>query len=108
MGKFNFNHKLLIAQSLSASFVSNSEFVDCNPLFSVQLHITGTPVGIFSLQVSNDLLNWITLENSGQAIISANDIMYNVKNSGWLAVRVAYAATSGDGTVDATVYGKDI
>lgn len=83
----------------------------CN--YSVQLVFTGSPVGTFSLQCSNDpgmpdggqtpqarsVTNWTVITGSSQAISAAGNIVWNVENAGYNWVRVHYVVTSGTGSL---------
>ena len=94
--------------------------------YAIQLFFTGTPIGTFTLQASNDagnlpngtgiqsnqvagITNWTTIADSSVAINGAGDCMYNVRNAGYNWVRVVYTATSSTGTVtSARAYVKGI
>lgn len=83
----------------------------CN--YSLQLVFTGSPVGTFKLQASNDhgmpdggqtpqalnVSNWTDVTGSSQAVSAAGNIMWNVENAGYTFVRVVYTVTSGTGTL---------
>lgn len=85
----------------------------CN--FAVQLVFTGSPVGSFKLQCSNDpgrpflpgesaayadVVNWTDISGSTQAISAAGNHTWQVENAGYLWLRVVYTATSGSGSLD--------
>lgn len=80
--------------------------------FSMQLVYTGTPAGNFKLQVSDDkgdpnaaseaqkyagVTNWTDMSDSAVTISAAGNIMFNIQNTGYEWVRVAWTAT-GAGT----------
>lgn len=83
----------------------------CN--YSIQLVFTGTPVGTFNLQCSNDpgtpdggispqatnVTNWTDITGSPQGITVGGSIVWNVENAGYTWVRVNYVATSGAGSL---------
>lgn len=83
----------------------------CN--YSIQLVFTGSPVGAFKLQGSDDpggpnntsgsqdanVTNWTDITSSSQAISAAGNIMWDVSNAGYNFVRVVYTVTSGTGTL---------
>lgn len=84
----------------------------CN--FSVQVVFTGTPVGSFKLQASNDagspnastqpllatgVVNWTDIANSAQAVSAAGDITWNYANAGFNFVRLVYTASSSTGSL---------
>lgn len=81
--------------------------------FSIQLVFTGSPVGTFKLQASNDqgnedkgnggwsdsgVTNWTDLD-SAQAISAAGNLMYNYRGAGFRWVRLVYTKDSGTGTI---------
>lgn len=80
----------------------------------IQAVWTGSPVGIFSIQTSNDvgtiepdgtvinLVNWTTYDQSAQAAGgSAGDFAWHFIYAGFKWVRLVYAFTSGSGTLNA-------
>lgn len=83
--------------------------------FSIQVVFTGTPVGVFKLQASDDqgqpdggtgtaglatgVTNWTDIADSSQSISAAGDMTWNYANAGFRFVRVVYTRTSGTGTV---------
>lgn len=82
--------------------------------YNLQLVFTGSPVGSFKLQISNDLgnpqaveqqnqdfqiVNWTDMKDSNQAISAAGNHSYEVQNAGHRWVRLIYTATSGSGTL---------
>lgn len=83
----------------------------CN--YAIQLVFTGSPVGTFNLQCSNDpglpdggltpqasgVTNWTDITGSSQGISAAGNIVWNVENAGYTWVRVNYVATSGTGSL---------
>lgn len=83
----------------------------CN--YAIQLVFTGSPVGAFKLQCSNDpgmpdggstpqalsVTNWTDISGSSQSISAAGNIVWNVENAGYTWVRVAYTFTSGIGSL---------
>jgi hypothetical protein len=89
-------------------------------LASFQAIWTGSPVGNFTLECSNDIAqvspgvdpslnvtNWSTYTGSTVAAGGgAGDVMYNVLDAGFRWVRLKYTKTSGTGTVNATFFGK--
>jgi hypothetical protein len=77
--------------------------------YSVQCVFTGSPVGSFYLQVSNDFgigqndwanaIHWTNVPSSSIAVSAAGDFVINVQNSGYNWARLVYTATSGSGTI---------
>jgi hypothetical protein len=81
---------------------------------SIQMVFTGSPVGTFTVEASNDLgqpqssgdaqkvvglSNWTTIAASANGISAAGDMLYTLANTGFNWVRVKYTATSGTGTL---------
>lgn len=82
--------------------------------YSIQIVFTGTPVGSFKLQMSNDdgritqptiqtqdfgVINYTDIADSNQAISAAGNHAYTVENAGYRWVRLVYTPTSGSGTI---------
>lgn len=74
----------------------------------VQFIFTGTPVGTFQVQVSNNGTSWDPITFSTQPVASgaAGTVSLNLRALGAPYIRVAYVATSGTGTLDAYISGK--
>lgn len=108
-----FNKQITTATPLN---VNNSS--DAVPLKSIYMYnivaiITGTPTGNIKLQASNDPetndsiplpapTNWVDIGDSGFALTSAGNTMWNVREIGYNYVRVVYTDISG-GTSTATM-----
>lgn len=99
---------------MSASFTLNPVYLGHIVNYALQLFFTGSPVGTFKLQASNDpgrtylpgqlpqsdtVVNWTDIAGSSQAISAAGDIMWDVQNAGYTWVRIVYTKTSGSGSV---------
>lgn len=75
--------------------------------YSVQAVYTGSPVGTFKLQLSNDnapcssAVNWTDYSSSSQAISAAGNYAWNVSFSNYHCVRLVYTRDSGSGTLTA-------
>ena len=87
--------------------------------FSIQIFFTGSPVGTFKLQMSNDygfnnsgspntpkevlqtakITNWTDIVDSPLAVSAAGNVAWNFQNAGFEWVRVVYTPTSGTGTI---------
>lgn len=89
---------------MSGSLNSTPFLLDQNYGYSIQLTWTGTSVGTFTLQLSNDVgtdqfgagvTNWTTLANSSNAVSAAGTLAYNVNLAFYKWVRVVYTRTSG-------------
>lgn len=101
-------------QSMGSSFVLEPIYLGNIVNYSIQLVFTGTPVGTFKLQCSNDLgkstlpgkvaqsdtvTHWTDVGGSDVAVTTASNHAYNVQNCGYLWVRVVYTATSSTGSL---------
>lgn len=67
-----------------------------------------TPMGVMSLQASNDSTNWSDIPNSSLTVAGNNgNNIFNVsKNAYYNFVRLVYTRTSGDGIVVAIMVSK--
>ena len=81
--------------------------------YSVQAWYTGSPVGSFQINVSNDPLtcsgtntNWaIATGTSATAISAAGTVMYNVTYGNYQCLQTVYTKTSGTGNIT-VIYGS--
>jgi ABC-type phosphate transport system substrate-binding protein len=103
------NEKITSAQSMGASFTSESVLIDQIYGFSMQAVFTGSPVGTFKLQASNDninakfpqdVTNWTDIADSSEAISDAGGITWNFNGAFYRWVRVVYTRSSGSGSCD--------
>lgn len=112
-------HKVLDDQSLATSFTSEVTIVSNVPTLSYDISWAGTaPVGTMEVQVSNtytingdgsvrDPGVWRTLPSMSAAVSgNTGEGGVDIYVTGFYAVRLAYTATSGTGTMDATVVAK--
>lgn len=104
--------KILDSESMGASFQSEAVDVSKVDLVSIQAVWSGggAPNGTFTLEVSNDDVsasNWTTYPSSSIAIAADGSLFYNVASLGAKWVRIAYARTSGTGTVNAMLTTKE-
>ena len=82
--------------------------------YAIQLFFTGSPVGSFKLQCSNDaghpnaqakaeqsqdVVNWTDIAGSAAAVSAAGDVTWNAENVGYTWVRVVWTVTSGSGSI---------
>lgn len=113
------NELLLAAGDMAATFQSDPVDVRNIVVGSVQIVMTGAPVGTFTLQASNDTFqflkqpgieptptNWTDVENSSTAISAAGTVMYNLTSIGYDLLRVVYTRTSGTGACQIRVVAK--
>lgn len=107
--------KLLDAGSMGATVNSNGMDVSGASLFSCQAVWTGggSPVGTFTVEVSNDdvqkstsgndsanVTNWTTYGNSSIAISGDGDLGYNIDGLAYRWARIKYTRTSGTATLN--------
>lgn len=92
--------------------------------YALQLVFTGSPVGTFKLQASNDvghidsagssmqvsgITNWTDVTGSAVAVSAAGNVMWNAENVGYTWVRVVWTYTSGSGSLtSARTYMKGV
>ena len=76
--------------------------------FSIHVKFSsGTLNGTLTLDCSNDGTDWVTVTGSSQSIAAGASHVWNISNANYKYVRVAYAATSGTGTMTATMTLKE-
>lgn len=107
--------KVLSSGSMGATVSSNG--IDIGRYSSASFQAVwsggGSPVGTFTLEVSNDdvqpsssgdeaanVTNWTTYGNSSIAISGDGDLGYNLDGIGYRWARVKYTRTSGTATVN--------
>lgn len=111
--------KVFNAQSMAASVNGPATFIQNISGIGYDIAWTGTPVGTFSVQVSNTVTlnpdgsvntagNWttLTLSSSIAPAGSADNAFINLAGVEALAVRLVYTRTSSTGTLNATIAGK--
>lgn len=75
----------------------------------VHVVFTGTPVGVFHVDGSNDNSNFDELSFNAQAPAgSADNFIFDLADVSVPYIRIRYVRTSGTGTLNATVTGKQI
>lgn len=100
------NHQTIFtAVSLGTSVNSTAFKTKIASAFSVQLVVTGSPVGTFKIQVSNDsdltgatVSNWTTLPHS-TINYAESPVFYKVTEACYMWARVVWTRTSGTGSV---------
>lgn len=112
------NFPIASSQSMGASFNSTTIPLTQVGFLSIQAVWTGSPVGNFSLQVSDDqgtdpqgsgVVNWTTYTGSSSAAGGADgDLTYEVTVTGEKWIRLIYTRTSGTGTVNARCETKGV
>lgn len=107
----NFPITNFIDGSMGASITSPAFSVYQIYGWSAQFTFTGSPVGTFTVEVSDDPYqneyngpqtptHWTVLADSSVAVSAAGDVMYNVNLAFYNWVRFIYTRTSGTGTVN--------
>lgn len=112
-------HAVVEAGDMSADVISDVTVIQWFPFISYSIVWTGSPVGTFSVEVSNDYSEdpagnvrnpgtWSPLELSGPitAAGSADSAVIDIDGAGAYAIRLKYAATSGSGSLDVVISGK--
>jgi hypothetical protein len=102
--------------SLSSDWTSEPVYIYQIVALAIQLVFTGSPVGNFTLQCSNDEYssnlapqNWTTLDGSAQSITEAGNHTWNIQDAGYRWIRVVYTRTSGSGNLTVARYnGKGV
>ncbi len=114
-------------QSMTTSFKSIGIDLNQTVLYSIEAVFTGSPVGSFNLEVSNDIVpvassanapvadnpaanvvNWVTYTGSSTAVAGPGNFLWNCLEAGYRWVRVSYTADSGTGSATITFSGKGI
>jgi hypothetical protein len=113
--------KVADAVSMGASFTTNGIDISKADIVSFQAVWSGggTPVGTFTLEVSNDdvqtvsgsneaanVTNWTTYSNSSIAISGDGDLGYNASGVGYRWARLRYVRSSGTGTINIQAIAK--
>lgn len=99
----------LTSQSLGGNVTSAAQNVKDVNSYGIQISTTGSPNGLFKLQVSLDegsprgesATNWDDLENSQVYVNQAGSHSWNVNEAMYNWVRLVYTRVSGSGTLSA-------
>lgn len=112
---------LLSAGSMASTIHSNGQELSDMIVGAIQAEWSGSPIGIISLQVSNDnvpisptiggdpaanVVNWSDYTNSATAVSGAGNFMWNMTLMGFKWARVIYTRTSGTGSLTVEFMGK--
>lgn len=120
-----FNESVIFpSNDLSVGQISEGIYLGHIVDYAIQIFFTGSPLGNFKLQVSNDLgqinsqsrvvqdstvVNWSDVADSAFTVSAAGDVFWDVQNAGHRWVRVVWTATGGSGTItSAKVNGKGV
>ena len=94
---------------MSGTLTSQSVPVQYESNIGIQLVFTGSPTGTFTVQASNDNLNWETMTFSEGAISasgSGSSHALSVKGFGFKWIRVVYTFSSGTGVLNGNLTAK--
>lgn len=98
---------IVTAGNMSGNVTSISVGVQYLDFISIEVVITGTPTGTLDVQISHDNSNWVSVPLSSTAVITSGSpspiIFENIEALPAPWVRMVYTATSGSGTMSATL-----
>lgn len=110
---------VIVNGNMSTNITSAVTIIQNLSMLSYDISWTGTPVGTFSVQVSNTYTqngagvvqnagNWttLTLSSPTTATGSSGNGFIDIDEIGAFAIRLVYTAGSGSGTLNATIAGK--
>lgn len=109
--------RIAAAADLSADYTSSVTAVQWQDNIVYQVNVlTGTPVGVLNVETSSDYNattgnsgNWITLGAGYQATVNGTGSgVLDINQLGPCYVRLKYTRTSGTGTMDIYVSGKQV
>lgn len=74
----------------------------------IQLLFTGSPIGSFTIDASNDSTNWesMTFSEGAIAVSGAGSHALSIKGFGFKYLRVVYVFSSGTGSLSGTLTAK--
>ena len=99
--------KLWDSASLGASIQTAGLDVTRLIYASIAIDWTGTPTGTIQLQAKNGDSSWIDITGQSQALAgSSGAVMFSLTILPWEQIRLAYARTSGTGTITANLIAK--
>lgn len=95
---------------LSANWESRPILLANAKAWSAQLFFTGSPIGAFKIQVSNDTVRyqdvaegaslvtgWTDYSGSSASVSDAGDIHYNIRDAGYRWGKIVYTRSGGSG-----------
>jgi hypothetical protein len=91
---------------LSANFESSQMKMDRYDMASIQVVLTGTPVGTLYLMVSNDGVVWDNVPAGDKIIAGPITHTWVTKDLPVKYAKISYVRTSGSGLLNATLRGK--
>lgn len=99
--------KLMNGASLSASVSSDTVDLLNFDGYSVQVIMTGSPVGTLKIQGTNDGTNFEDIPDTSFAVTTSGGVLYNCVEQQYNRFKVVYTRASGSGTLDCYVTLKD-
>lgn len=112
-------YEIISAGDLSGNLTSAVTGISYQDNISIQCVVTGSPVGDFAVQGSNDYIpgpnhttpalnagNWVTLGTL--SVTGADDLLFDVNQMPFPYIRLIYTSTSGTGAVTATIAAKKV
>lgn len=107
--------KIIESQNMANSFTSSHILLDQIYGYSLHAVYSGSPVGTFKLQVSNQdvqlresVTEWTDLGSSSVSVSASGSNMWNISDAFYRWVRVVYTKTSGTGSCTITMTSKGI
>lgn len=94
---------LVTSGDMSGNITSRSQNVQFLDFVSVQIDITGSPVGSLDVQVSQNNSTWVSLPLSPTPDVSKTPIVIEITEEICPYIRIVYTATSGSGTMTALI-----
>lgn len=93
--------------NMSSDITSTSLNIQYLDYVSIQAVISGTPNGTFDVQISHDNSNWTSVPLSGSSSVAAGVpspiIFENIQALPAPYIRLVYVASSGSGTLNASL-----
>lgn len=104
---------LVNAESMGADITSRAIQFDNVTRMSIHIIMTGSPVGVVSLQCSNDLVsdhssdtvtNWVDYTDGSSVVSGADQVMFNIRDVSFKWIRLVYVRGSGTGSMTTNFY----
>lgn len=109
-------YNMVVAGSLGANFTSSPVNIQYLDNIGIQLNFTGTPTGVFYIQISADYQvsqgvvinagNWVNLNVTASAAGAADNAYFDITLTSAPWIRIFYSRTSGTGTLNAFLTAK--
>ena len=103
-------YPIVVNGDMSTTITSSDTTIKYTDNVGIQAVFTGTPTGTFSVQVSNDQVNWdsITFSSAPVAVGAAGSVYMDVNQMSAPYIRLVYTPVSGNGTLNATITAKAV